>query len=267
MSESSSFERADGPDDSRDTSGVEVAQRVAASGAEQASAIKETALASAGEVKDVAVERTAEVAGVAKDELSRLAGEARTQVQGLWSQASDQLREQAGNGKQQLADLLHSLAAELGQMASKSDDNGPLTALAKQAAARGGELSHWLQESEPADVLAEIKRFARRRPVVFLAGAAIAGVVVGRLSRSLMASDDGQSAARPGAARASSYSDLSSSAGVRAVPVTTRVTEPAPLTDEPEFGAGEELIDPTSNRDDPWPVQPRMGGTPGGVLR
>ena len=246
-------------------SGAEAAKRVAETGAEQASVVKDTALESAAEVKDVAADRTAEVAGVAKDELARVAGEARAQVQGLWSQASDQLREQAGNGKQQLADLLHSLAAELGQMASKSDDNGPLTALAKQAAARGGELSHWLQESEPADVLTEIKRFARRRPFVFLAGAAVAGVVVGRLSRGLMASGDGTSSPSV-AARASSYSELGSSAGIRAVPTTTRVTE-TPLADEPEFGVGEDLIEPTSYRDDPWPVQPRPGGTPGGVLR
>ncbi|MGC4154828.1 MAG: hypothetical protein QM628_17390 [Propionicimonas sp.] len=152
--------------------------------------VKEAALAGAGEVRDIAMERGGDVAHAAREELSQLTEEARSQALSLWSQASEQLREQAVNGKQQAADLLHSLADELGQMASRSEQDGPLTALAKEAAARAGELSHWLQNAEPSDVVAEIRRFARRRPVVFLAGAALAGVVVGRLSRGMMAAAD-----------------------------------------------------------------------------
>jgi hypothetical protein len=85
-------------------------------------------------------------------------------------------------------------------MAARSDNDGPLTALARQGAARGGELSHWLQQSEPADVLAELRRFARRRPFAFLAGAALAGVVVGRLSRGLMAANNDSTTVGSGSA-------------------------------------------------------------------
>lgn len=152
--------------------------------------VKDAALAGAGEVRDVAMERGGDVAHAAREELNQLTKEARNQALSLWSQASEQLREQAVNGKQQAADLLHSLAGELGQMASRSEQDGPLTALAKEAAARAGELSHWLQNAEPSDVVAEIRRFARRRPVVFLAGTVLAGVVVGRLSRGMMAAAD-----------------------------------------------------------------------------
>lgn len=166
------------------------AKDVAGHAADQAAAVKDTAVEKAGEVKDVAVERGSDVAGVAKDELARLAGDARTQLQGLWQQASSQLREQAGAGQHQLADLLHSLSSELGEMASKSEQDGPLTAFARQASHRGGELSHWLANAEASDVLTEVKRFARRRPFAFLAGAAVAGVVVGRLSRGLMAANE-----------------------------------------------------------------------------
>lgn len=143
------------------------------------------------------MERGGDVAHAARDELAQLTEEARHQMMSLWSQASEQLREQAVNGKQQAADLLHSLAGELGQMASRSEQDGPLTALAKDVAARAGELSHWLQEAEPSDVVAEVRRFARRRPVVFLAGAALAGVVVGRLSRGVMAAADEHRPAKP----------------------------------------------------------------------
>ena len=152
--------------------------------------VKETAASGAADVKDTAVQRGGDVAAVAKEELGRVTDEARTQLRSLWGQTSGQLRDQASAGKQQLADLLHGLAGELGEMASKSDQSGPLTALARQGAQRGGELSHWLSTADPGDVMVEIRRFARRRPVLFLAGALAAGVVVGRLSRGLMAQDE-----------------------------------------------------------------------------
>ena len=151
--------------------------------------VKDAAASGAADVKETAMQRGGDVAAVAKDELGRVADEARTQLRSLWGQTSGQLREQASAGKHQLADLLHGLAGELGEMASKSDQAGPLTALARQGAQRGGELSHWLSTADPGDVMAEIRRFARRRPVLFLAGALAAGVVVGRLSRGLMAQD------------------------------------------------------------------------------
>ncbi len=222
------------------------ASAVAGSAAEKAADVKDAALAKAADVKDVAVERGGDVAAVAKDELARLASDARSQVQSLWSDASEQLRGQAASGQKQAADLLHSLAGELGEMASKSENGGPITALAKQAAARGGELSHWLANSEPADVLTELRRFARRRPFVFLAGAALAGVVVGRLGRGLMAANESDTT---GPARVPGSS-------VGSVPATTGVMTPPPVTYEevPSFGTGEAPEQPQA-----YPAQPGLG--------
>jgi hypothetical protein len=64
-----------------------------------------------------------------------------------------------------------------------------MTDLAQEAARRGGEIAHWLDTHEPADVLDEVKRFARRRPVAFLALAAAAGVVAGRVTRGAVAAN------------------------------------------------------------------------------
>ncbi len=216
---------------------VEKAGDVAGSAAEKAGDVAASAAEKAGELKDVALERGGDVAAVAKDELARLANEARSEVQSLWSNASGQLRDQAATGQQQLSELLHSLAGELGEMASKSENTGPLTALAKQAAARGGELSHWLANSEPSDVLTQVRRFARRRPFVFLASAAVAGVVVGRLGRGLMAANDSDTVH---AARAE-LSDAGYGTGAGSVPATTGVTTPPVVTYEevPDFGTGE----------------------------
>ena len=86
------------------------------------------------------------------------------------------------NQQSQLASRLNSWASELGSMASRSEDSGPMTDLAQEASRRVGEMSHWLDTHEPADLLEEVKRFARRRPVAFLALAAAAGVVAGRVT-------------------------------------------------------------------------------------
>jgi hypothetical protein len=152
--------------------------------------VKDTALSGAAETKDVALQRGGDTVAVAKDELAQLAQEARGHASNLWSQTSDQLREHALAGTRQLGDLLHSLSGELGHMASKSEQNGPVTAFARQASARGGSFSHWLSNADVDDLLLEVRRFARRRPFAFLVGAATAGVLAGRLSRGLMAGSE-----------------------------------------------------------------------------
>ncbi|HEY3340287.1 MAG TPA: hypothetical protein VGK18_17440 [Propionicimonas sp.] len=207
------------------------AKEAAGHAVEKAADVAGSAAEKAGELKDVALERGGDVAAVAKDELARLAHEARSEVQSLWSNASEQLRGQAATGQQQLSGLLHSLAGELGEMASRSENAGPLTALARQAAAKGGEWSHWLANSEPADVLAEVRRFARRRPFVFLASAAVAGVVVGRLGRGLMAASDGDGI-HPARAELTEPTSVTATTGVTTPPVVT-------YEEVPSFGSGE----------------------------
>jgi hypothetical protein len=64
-----------------------------------------------------------------------------------------------------------------------------MTDLAYEASRRVGGMSHWLDNHEPADLLDEVKRFARRRPVAFLALAAAAGVVAGRVTRGAVAAN------------------------------------------------------------------------------
>jgi hypothetical protein len=71
----------------------------------------------------------------------------------------------------------------------KSDESGPMSDLAQEASRRVGEISRWLDSHEPADLVDEVKRFARRRPVAFLAIAAAAGVLAGRVTRGAGAAD------------------------------------------------------------------------------
>ena len=158
------------------------------SGSEGGSTV-DTAKSEAANVKDTAAGAASGVADVAKSEVSNVAGEAKYQARNLVDQTRSELRGQVTNQQSQLASRLNSWASELGSMASKSDDSGPMTDLAQEASRRVGEISHWLDTHEPADVLEEVKRFARRRPVAFLALAAAAGVVAGRVTRGAVAAN------------------------------------------------------------------------------
>jgi hypothetical protein len=149
----------------------------------------ETAKSEGANMKDTAVGAASGVKDVAKSEVSNVAGEAKYQARNLVDQTRSELRGQASSQQSQLASRLNSWASELGSMASKSEESGPMTDLAQEAARRGGGIAHWLDTHEPADVLEEVKRFARRRPVAFLALAAAAGVVAGRVTRGAVAAN------------------------------------------------------------------------------
>jgi hypothetical protein len=62
------------------------------------------------------------------------------------------------------------------------DTSGPAHELVRQATDKIEDLAGWLQNREPADLLDEVRSFARRKPGTFLLGAAVAGVVAGRLT-------------------------------------------------------------------------------------
>ena len=175
-------------EDPRTESSGERYDQPVSSGSEGGSAV-DTAKSETANVKDTAAGAASGVKEVAKSEVSNVAIEAKYQTRNLVDQTRSELRGQANNQQSQLASRLNSWASELGSMASKSDDSGPMTDLAQEASRRVGGIAHWLDTHEPADVLEEVKRFARRRPVAFLALAAAAGVVAGRVTRGAVAAN------------------------------------------------------------------------------
>ena len=123
------------------------------------------------------------VAETASDQGAQVAREARAQARDLLGQARDQVTEQARSTQSQAADGLHSLAGELREMADGGERQGVASDLAAEAADRLGSLADWLGRREPGDLVDEVRRLARRRPGAFLIGAAVAGVLAGRLTR------------------------------------------------------------------------------------
>lgn len=153
------------------------------------SSTKDVAKDEASKVKDTAVDAGKEVAATAKDEAANVVGETKQQAKSLFGSVTSELQTQVGSQQQRVATSVHALSKELGGMASKSEESGPLTDLAHQAAAKGGEIAHWLENHEPRDVLREVQSFGRRRPVMFLALCGAAGVLAGRLTRGAVAAN------------------------------------------------------------------------------
>jgi hypothetical protein len=119
--------------------------------------------------------------------------EAKDQARSLLDRTRGEMTDQATTQQQRAAESLRSLSSELQSMASSQQEPGMATDLAHQAADKAGALASWLENREPGDVLHEVTMFARRRPGMFLALAAGAGVVAGRLTRGMTAGPPSQS--------------------------------------------------------------------------
>ena len=124
------------------------------------------------------------------DEAQNVAGQAKEQARGLLDDALRQVDEQSRGQRDRLVGTLQTLSSDLDDMAS-SGGSGLATQLAQQVADRSRSLGNHLDGREPADILADVRRFARQRPAVFLLGALGAGVVVGRLARGAKQANQG----------------------------------------------------------------------------
>ncbi len=154
-------------------------------GSSTAPSTAQTAKDEAAGVASQAADSGKHVAGVAKDQAADVVGQAKDQAKDLLGQTRAQLGEQTTAGQARAASGLGSLAAELRDLAEGKGGSGIATDLARQAGDRVEAAAGWLRDREPADVLRDVQTFARRRPVAFLAIAAGAGLVAGRLTRGL----------------------------------------------------------------------------------
>jgi hypothetical protein len=159
-----------------------------------ASGVATAAKDQAGEVGQTAAQAGSQVAQTGKEQAQNVVGEAKQQARDLLGEARAQVRDQAGTQKGRAVDGLRGLAAELDQLAQQggqSGQSGIATEVARQAAQRAHGLADHLDRHEPADLLDQLRAYARRRPGAFLTGAAVLGVLAGRMTRGLAAGDGG----------------------------------------------------------------------------
>jgi hypothetical protein len=150
-------------------------------------------------VARTAADKSGAVAGTVGEQAGRVAEETGRQARNLLHESREQLSGQARQGQQRTADGLRTVATQLRQMSDKSEEQGVASEVARQVADRTNDVASWLEHREPGDLLDEVRRFARRKPGVFLVGAALAGVAVGRLTRGAIAAQSDDSDDRTGA--------------------------------------------------------------------
>jgi len=153
------------------------------------SSTKDVAKNEAANVGQTAKEAGSQVASTAADQAKEVAATTKRQAQDLLQQGRSQVRQQAVGQQQKAAQGLSSIAGELRGLANGSSQGapGPARDLLEQASDKVEEFSTWLQNREPADLLDEVRNFARRKPGVFLLGAAAAGILAGRLTSGVKA--------------------------------------------------------------------------------
>ncbi|WP_369132167.1 hypothetical protein [Modestobacter sp. I12A-02662] len=150
---------------------------------------KDVAKDEARNVGQTAAQAGSQVASTAADQAKQVTQETRRQAQDLVAQGRQQLQDQARTGQQKAGQGLSEIAQQLRTMVEGGGQtpSGPAADLVRQAGDKVEEIAGWIQSREPGDLVNEVRAFARRKPGVFLLGAALAGVVAGRLTTGVVA--------------------------------------------------------------------------------
>jgi hypothetical protein len=118
-------------------------------------------------------------------------GETTAQAQDLMNQLKDQVGQQAHGQAQRLAVNVRQLASELRTMSENGKPDSPATSVVRQIADQGHTVADRLERRGPGGLVSDLQDFARRRPGLFLAGAALAGFAASRLTKGVSAAGDG----------------------------------------------------------------------------
>ncbi len=206
-------------------------------------------------VGQTAKEATSHVASTAADQAKNVAGETKRQAQDLISQAGSQVQEQATMQKDKASGGLRTVADELRSLAQgNGSQNEMITGLTQQFADKAQEVADWLEQRDPSSLLEEARSLARRKPGTFLIGAALAGVLAGRMTRGVISaqSDSGNQDNWSDATIGTTYGESTFADGTDAfattgttygneavtMPTTSVVVEHERATAGSEFGGG-----------------------------
>jgi ElaB/YqjD/DUF883 family membrane-anchored ribosome-binding protein len=187
-----------------------------------------------------------DAASTAKEQAGQVAGEVKTQTRNLVNDARDRLGGEMRSQNDRLTEQIRRFADDLDQMRSDRGDS-PAGNVVAEVAQGGRRLADYLSEHGPDGVMREVQDFARRRPGTFLAVAATAGFVVGRLGKGVL--------------KAGSESSGGSAGHATSQPATSGQTAAEP---DPWFGGPQP---PASTANFGRPVQATAALTPDGDMR
>jgi hypothetical protein len=143
-----------------------------------------TAKEQSSEVAHTAVDKGKDVASQAASQASAVAGQAKEQLTSMVGQAKGEVQSQVETRTQQAAEGLHAFSKQLSALSEgRPQEAGHVGTLISDAQQRVQAYSTTLQERGPQALAEDVSAFARRRPMTFLAAAAVAGFAAGRLAR------------------------------------------------------------------------------------
>jgi hypothetical protein len=215
------------------------------------SSTTETAEEQARNVQGSASQATSQLAGTTKDQAQHVAEDVRHQARQLVNETGQQLNEQARGQRDRAVSGLRSLGNELDSMSTSTVQSGLGAQLAREGSSLTHQVADFLEHREPGQLVDELRQLARRRPGAFLAGAAAAGVVVGRLTRGAMSARNSSTQTRAGDGNGETYqpSNLTPPVTNEGMGVYDSDAETAaPILDEPYSTQSSPSGDPTSGR-------------------
>ena len=134
-----------------------------------------------GQTTEAARAAAGEVASTAKEQARSFAGEARSETGHVVNDVQGRLREEARTQTRKASGNLRQWSRELESMAEHADSDSPVGDVVRQVAEGGLGTADFLDERGVDGLLDETRSFARRKPVAFLLGAAVAGFALGRV--------------------------------------------------------------------------------------
>lgn len=145
----------------------------------------DAAKGAASDVAGTAKEQAANVVGTATEQAANVASEVSDHARQLFGQASGTLKDQAADQQQKAASGLRTIGDHLGKMADNDDEQGLAVKVVRDLSNRAGSFAGYLEGRDPGSLVDEVKSFAARRPGTFIAIAAGAGILAGRLAKAL----------------------------------------------------------------------------------
>ena len=136
---------------------------------------------SVNEATSALAEKAGEVGAAVSDEARNVAQDARDHARQMAFESRESLRSEASNQAARLASTLREIGGQLRSMADTQPGGGVAVDMGRQLADTATRAAHKLETGGVDATLADLKRFARRRPGLFLMGAMGAGFAAGRL--------------------------------------------------------------------------------------
>ncbi|HET8683623.1 MAG TPA: hypothetical protein VFM54_17420 [Micromonosporaceae bacterium] len=163
-----------------------------------------------GSTTEGVAEATKDVASTARDQGREVAGQVAAQARSVAGDMRRRVTDEAHTQNQRLASGLRQLAGQLDEMAMDRADS-PARSIVHRLGEGGRRAADYLERQGPEGAMREVQELARRRPGMFLLGAALAGFAMGRLGKGLVGAGTGTgTAAGDGGVYRSRYAEATS---------------------------------------------------------